>query len=109
MFGAVFAAATQLHHPFVRYSFEFLTWFLLFQYFTLYRQSRKLQINSDTTTIDKLMESYRNGEHLPTWLDNVIYLCLALVLAGYTHWVLAICWVIIGGIDILLHEKACKK
>ena len=118
-FGAIFVAVAYMNHlQWVKLLVVFLTWIMTIQYQALayYCKNRKWGEPVDDVVkkwgepvddvVKILFESYKNGEHFPRWLDNFTYLCVSLFLAAIGHWVLAICWILIGSGDLTVRHYA---
>ncbi len=60
-------------------------------------------------SMKKLLQTYRDGRHLPRWADTVCYWAIVLPLAAQEHFVLASCWVLTAGIDLYLRDIAMQE
>jgi len=57
----------------------------------------------------ELLDSYRNGEHLPAWADRVLYSAIIYPLAAFGHYWMAVAWIIIWACDAKLRNESKKK
>ena len=110
-FALVFVAVAYMNqYHWLENVMRFFTWFMVIQYQVLCAKARNLKPNDESSElILKLFKSYRNREHLTRWLDNLAYIALALFLTAMGHWVLAICWLLIGAGDLSLRYDAMKS
>lgn len=56
--------------------------------------------------VEKILKTYRDGEHLPKWVDSVTYAFAVGAFADYSHFWLAACWMFICGVDFHLRGLA---
>ena len=54
----------------------------------------------------KILKTYRDGEHLPKWLDLLSYCFVAGAFAALSHYWLAACWMLICGVDFNMRDAA---
>lgn len=57
----------------------------------------------------KIIQSYRSGEHLPKWIDVVCYGFMILILAAFGHFVLAGFWLVAAGTDLGFRMLASEE
>jgi len=82
----------------------FITWFVFVLLLLLI-----IIISSESDVKNTLYESYRNGDHLPKWLDILFYIIIIMGLAYFAWFVSATIWSIIAIFDLGFREQACKN
>lgn len=91
------------HQRWAENLFEFLSIILLIVFvfaFGHFKGSPKKQSES--------LASYRNGNHLPERVDEVLYSAMIGLSASSGHFFIAGCWLIVGLLDFSLREEAFK-
>lgn len=64
----------------------------------------KVQDSKDS--MEKLLDTYREGQHLPQWVDLNIYWFLILLFAIYGWLWTAFAWVAVSSLDMMYRKKS---
>lgn len=61
-----------------------------------------------TTADERLRDSYKNGEHLPRWMDALGYTAILCLYAASAHYWLMAGWSLVAAGDFMLRDKATQ-